>query len=566
MIAAVVDARGEGAARTTFEKLGGEWKTWTRGHAVVGRRADAPREDACFESTSLDLAHDQARSGALVGLDGDDAVVLARGAFGGRSLYYAPLAHGGFIACSRLAPLLEASGRAFSIDADRIASYVGGLVHPETTGTCFAGVRRVAPCSAARLSADGKCVVVDRPAPERAPLEAPAEEIAEQLWQRFRASVERAIGDARSVAVMVGGGVDSSGLLAAAVAIARGASAREVNALALDFDSESTDRPYLRDLVRDLDLVPVRLAPRDASPWFRSSLVMDAQPYLLPIGPMEQLVFRRARELGAEVLLSGYMADGLLAGDMRGLARGPIVESLRLAMSLRLPWPSTPRERVMDYIVKPRLKPLVPMSLRKRHSARQLVSYYPWARPRLRRVLDEALEHQAEMMPPKTPRDRFEDLAQNALLADHADWRTQIESETNLVRKDPYADDGVVDIVARAPTAALVHGGFYRGLFREALRGRVPESIRLRADKAAFEPAFAEAAGGAEGLRSLGGLWDLRRLADLDIVEPAIFRSTMEPLLRDPAATTSCAHLWTFAVQALACEAFCAWRDESAKP
>jgi asparagine synthetase B (glutamine-hydrolysing) len=563
MIAAVVDSRGKEAAHTTLARLGGRWeRVEARGGAVVAGAAGASAKAVVSDDVDLDAANLASGVGALVALapGREGAAVLARGALGGRPLYYASTAEGAWVACSRVEPILAVLGRRPAIDADRVAAHVAGLAHPDVEATSFAGVRRVAPCTAVELT-PGRTRVAPRPSVERSPLDAPVAEVAEELWRRFAASVARAIGGARSVAVMVGGGVDSSGLLAAAVAWARGASAREVSALALDFDAECSDRPYLRDLARHLDIVPVRLPPRDAGPWFGESFVLDAQPYILGIGPMEQLVFRRARALGADVLLSGYLADEILAGDMRVIATeltgGAPLAAVARAARLRLPWETTARERVSAYVLRPLLKPFVPRALVRPSAARVHAHDFPWARDRMRRVLARIRDANASLRAPRTPRERFDRFARDKVYADYADWRGQMESVTGMIREDPYADEDVLDLISRVPPSVLVHDDMHRGLFRVALGGRVPESIRTRLTKSWFEPAFAETAEAGGGLESLGALWDIGALADADIADPAGFRRSMEPLFRDPRSTAECSELWSLAIQSLACESFC---------
>jgi hypothetical protein len=202
------------------------------------------------------------------------------------------------------------------------------------------------------------------------------------------------------------------------------------------------------------------------------------------------------------------------------------------------------------------VKPLVPKRWLARIGARQRATEFPWARPRLQRVLASLHAATSAARAPRSPRERFDELARSSQLADFSDWRGQIEATTGLVRKDPYADEDVVDLLSRVRPSVLCHDDWHRGLFRVALRGHVPESIRLRADKSWFEPAFAEVAEAAGGFARLGDLWDLSSLEALDIVDAAHFRRAMEPLFRSPASTTESAELWSAATQALACEAF----------
>jgi hypothetical protein len=223
---------------------------------------------------------------------------------------------------------------------------------------------------------------------------------------------------------------------------------------------------------------------------------------------------------------------------------------------LRVPWTSSPRERLEAYVLRPILKPFVPPSLLRDSGREQDERTYPWAGPRMRSVLRELRRQGATKRAPRTPTERFDHFARAELYADYADWRAQIESATGVIRKDPYADEDILDLTARVRPTTLSHDALYRGLFRLSIRGRVPESIVRRMDKCAFEPAFAEVAEAAGGFEVLGDLWKPRALARLGVVDAEGFARSMTPLFREPRSTAVSAILWSLATQVLACERF----------
>jgi len=583
VIAAVVVPRphGSAVAEARLRSLGGlaqatPLEVRATEHGVVARFASGAAQERFDETTlaeprSVDEALAASGGGASIGFERGDgaALVLQRGSFGGRPLYHAVLRDGARAVCSELRPLAVAlqaeADRPLVPDADRLALLSTGLSGPELERTAYAAIRRVAPCGVVRLAA-GAAEPSARVRPLRHVDEARSvdvEELAAELWTRLVASVTRAVGPARRVAVMVGGGIDSSGLLAATVAVARGASpaeAGEVVALSLDFDARGSDRPYRRDLARHLGIVPLCVSPSEAGPWFLPSLVLDAQPHILAAGPMEQLLARRARDRGVEVILSGYLADEILAGDLRGLAtearQGHLVRAALRAARLRLPWPTTARERIAGFVVKPLLKPLLPRRLLTRGAVRAHERAFPWAGERMRRALASVRAWATSAAPPVTASDRFARFERWPLYADYADMRGQMESSTGIVRRDPFADEGILELVASVPPHVVCHGNLHRGLFRVALRGRVPETIRFRVDKAWFEPALAAAAEAGGGLAALGDLWRPRALEALGIVEAEAFAAAMQPLLDDPASSDDSAFLWGTGMQVVACEAF----------
>lgn len=577
MIVAVVDPRGEASAEERLRHvLGGEplVARRSRGGVVLGQtRVPWDDETTLHGASTLEDAASASGTGAFACLDADvpGAALLARGSLGGRPLFYAPVEGGAWIACSRLPPLLRGLGAAPRVAPDHLAFLATGLADPSVEATVFDGVARVAPCTAIRLEAGSAPVRRKRPhrvLAERVGVD--VEELAEELWRRFEEAVARAIAGARKVAVMVGGGVDSSGLLAMTVALARGASRKEaceVVALAMDYRARGDDRPYREALARHLDIVPVTFDPREASPWFDASLVLDEQPYALAAGPMEQLLARRARALGADVLLAGYLADEILAGDLRSLGsarggRGAFARGVSLARGvsraarIRLPWPTSARARVAGFVVKPLLKPHAPLALLAKRTRSAGEGDFPWVGEVGRRALEAHAAWAAREAPPTTAVERFARFERSALYADYADMRGQVEAETGVVRRDPYADEGVLELIASTPPWIVSHGDWHRGLFRHALRGHVPEMLRLRADKAWFEPAFAATAAAAGGLASLGDLWRPRALERLGVVDAGRFQAAMSPLLRHPSSSDVAATLWSAAIQVLACESF----------
>jgi asparagine synthase (glutamine-hydrolysing) len=129
--------------------------------------------------------------------------------------------------------------------------------------------------------------------------------------------------------------------------------------------------------------------------------------------------------------------------------------------------------------------------------------------------------------------------------------RGQFEAVTGCLERDPYLDDEFVRAVSRIPPTAFFHGGYFRGLLREAVRGTVPDEVRLRESKALLEPALAELVRGAGGAQALGDLADLRMLADLGLAEPKGFRTSFESFASHPEDGD-----WWSVWPALALEAF----------
>lgn len=358
--------------------------------------------------------------------------------------------------------------------------------------------------------------------------------IAGKLLALLREATRRAMAGARHVAVMAGGGVDSSVLLALALEEGRAQNV-QVTAVALDFASPGDDRPHLAALAAHLDITPIRVSPRDAAPFVLSSLVLDAAPCTWPSAPLERALAEAAKRVGADRILSGAGGDDLFDGDPAALARllfSRPLEALRRTRAIELPWKVSRLGRVRDLLVRPLLSPLVPVAARRLRRARQHKALYPWAGPRLQASLD-AIAH-ATRTPPM---DRGEVFATSPQLAEVGTMRAQFERGAGLRRVDPFLDPALMSFVSSIDPMTLLVGednDRLRGLFRESARGLVPESVRLRNDKAGFEPAqhaMVEAAGGFDVLRPLAAV---PRAAALGLAMPEAFRSAFEALAREP--------------------------------
>jgi asparagine synthase (glutamine-hydrolysing) len=108
-----------------------------------------------------------------------------------------------------------------------------------------------------------------------------------------------------------------------------------------------------------------------------------------------------------------------------------------------------------------------------------------------------------------------------------ADERGQHEIAVGIPRLDPYLDAELIEFMLSVPARMLLHDHRMRGLYRQAMRGVLPESLRLRADKASFEPAISELFGGAAGNPAFQELLRMEALGDLGMVEPRSYREAL---------------------------------------
>ncbi|MDB4946856.1 MAG: Asparagine synthetase, partial [Labilithrix sp.] len=209
------------------------------------------------------------------------------------------------------------------------------------------------------------------------------------------------------------------------------------------------------------------------------------------------------------------------------------------------------------WVARPLLAAALPRRLRIARARRGPTWAPPWAGPVLRAAAREQSERSiARALRGAGAADRFDTLARGAHRIHLAWLRHQEQVGGGLERRDPFLAPDLARLVTAWPPALLLHGGVRRGLFREACRGLLPESLRTREDKASFEPAFERCFVASDGPRRMRGYADLAALADLGLVEPAPFRSAFERFVAAPSVG------WEDVWPALAIESFLRRRAE----
>lgn len=458
--------------------------------------------------------------------DADDAIVIERGGFGGRPA---------FVRCERdvvlastdLAWIVERSralGLALTLEPDRLAADC--LLDPGPVGrtqTSFREIAEVPPATRAHVALGRMTLTrLHAPAP-RAPVErAGPTELVGRLRALLFAAVEGAVEGAPCVGVLTGGGLDSGALLAMTQTL--GARA---NAFAIDFAGPGDDRPHLVTLARSLGIAPVRVAPSDAP--LPVALTAAGMPLTWPSAAAEAHLLRSALGWGASRVLAGLGADQWFDGDPVALT---FAQAMRDSLRQRLPW--TTRR-----FLRRRVRARVPA----------------WVGPRAKRVLLDTHQRHLDERPwaERTPRERIEAGFVDPHLAHASALRLQLERLSGIVRVDPYLDGELAAFALALPPHELLGASgplARRGLFREALRGVLPESLRTRVDKASFVPLH-HALFRAPLLASLAPHAGATRLAALGIVEPKAFRQAFDATVASAASTAVDARIYaTLAVEA----------------
>jgi asparagine synthase (glutamine-hydrolysing) len=249
-------------------------------------------------------------------------------------------------------------------------------------------------------------------------------------------------------------------------------------------------------------------------------------------------------------MVTGFGGDFVLDGDLGRFADRVRCGELRAvvdAACLKVPWRSSPLKQLLRFVAKPLARSVVPPSLVAYRHARALAASQTarWAGPRLRPLLDEPLNARAD------GDDWLTAFATSHDMMEGADGVGQTEAAWGTPYVSPYLDPRFIELVASLPPEHLFAGGRMRGLFRVAMEGLLPDSLRLRSDKASFEPMIDEMFAAAGGIESFRPLLKMEATGDLGLVEPARFREVFTSVVAGVPTARGWLEVWPMLVQGI---------------
>lgn len=446
-----------------------------------------------------------------------------------RAAFVAELGRGDVLVSTSLRDLLaKLPDKRVDLDelADFVAGQAGGGTHERTV---YRGVTRMRAQTRRSFGEKGARVEA-LPAPR--PPELRAEHLLTDVVELLKAAVARSCGSASRIALPLSGGLDSSGVLA----MLRELGHRPI-VFSMDFEGTPDDRPHVAAIERFLGEPIVRFSPLELAQYVATLLTKLTQPTSLPNTAFELGCAEKARSLGAEMWLTGLGGDDTLSGNMADYAGELVSSPLRTVLGtldMRVPWSISPRVRLQHWLVEPLLpRPVARLMAQRR--ARIYRSFFPFAGPRLSsalRLYDEV--HTNELPGVADPEARFAHVADARWVADGEESRQDVEALTGVPRSDPWMDGPLVAALARLPVSTLESCGLHRGLYRRALAGRIPESVRTRLDKGAADPFIATMMEAAGGFDLLAPYMDFGALADTGMIEPRALASWIEGIRGAP--------------------------------
>jgi asparagine synthase (glutamine-hydrolysing) len=315
------------------------------------------------------------------------------------------------------------------------------------------------------------------------PAEITLEAASRQVDRVLSQAVTRIAG--RSTGVLISGGLDSSAVAALTAPGARGYAATFPNLSSVDETS------WVEVLANGLGLRGRRMAFEGGS--MLRAAIDCVSGWEVPLRPQNLGYFapivRSAADDGVEVILDGEGGD-LLFGPVRELMADRIRSgSLRAAVELarRLPGAGRhpPRRRVAELVLGHGLLAALPPGWQHRLAR---PAYPAWLSQRASRIVTQrAVElHWAHGAGPRWWLHRVGALHDAIEAISVRDWVRRRAALAGLSAGSPFFDVDVIELIMRLPPGLAYDPGLDRPLLRQAMIGRLPEAIRLRAGKAYF--------------------------------------------------------------------------------
>jgi len=390
-------------------------------------------------------------------------------------------------------------------DPSTVADWLGDGLCPQGR-TLYTGVSRLGVGELVSLrNRSAQTRTYWRPRYEE-PLHGTREELAHGLRSQLQAAIGNRISP-RSTAVILSGGLDSS-VVTAVAARQRlpGATLRSYSAVfpGAAYDESSKIRQVANAV--DIDPVALRIEPRGTL-WLALTYARRWQMPLIAAGSLIDIAATGAAAAdGAEVVLDGQIGDELfgwspyLVADR--LKRGQLRAALQLAGQWPVRRPITAREK-LRILTEIGLKGAVPHRLRRlRHARRKLDDLGPvWLRPEPRRRFAEREDAWAWQLAGPGPlwwRHLVDQVIATAHRELRIDYLRERAGSEGIVGDPPLYDVDLIEYTLRLPPELGFDSQFTRPLVREAMRGWLPERVRLQTRKADFTGFSLDAMVGAD--------------------------------------------------------------------
>lgn len=420
-------------------------------------------------------------------------LLLARDPFGIKPLYYHASPEG-FVASSEIPSLLEHPSVSRNIDGQAALDFLRHGLTDHGERTMFRDVKSLPPGHCLRVSVEKPESVEITPFLERGlpePVDLSFEEARDHLRELFVKSVTLHLRSDVPVGAALSGGLDSSAIVAAMRHV--GGERLDLQTFSYIASGKLSEEAWVDRMVEATGAHGVKIpaGELDLAGEIERLQAIQGEPFISTSILAQRRVFHRAREAGVPAMLDGQGADEMLAGYFPSqaarlagcLSRGQIGEASRLFRALGAPGGAGRRRTLLRALAS-----FLPALLEA--PARGLAGEPLWPRWLDRAAFETRGARARSLYHPRSLRDLQEQLLQMReetslpMLLRYEDRNSMADSIESRV---PFLTVELVDFVASLPPAFLIdREGRSKAIFREALRGLVPDAVIDRPDKIGF--------------------------------------------------------------------------------
>lgn len=431
------------------------------------------------------------------------ALFCARDVLGVRPLYYHHRPGRSFALASEIKALLALPQVPRRLNEERLGDYLLPRFQ-DLSATFYRDVHRLPPGHTLTVTRDGvrlrRYWSLDG-VPEQAPRA--SEEQAAAFREIFVRAVADRLRDGGPAGSMLSGGLDSSSVVCVARRALRPGEGTALHTFSALFSRtpECDERDFIQTVLAAGGLTPHYVDADGLSPLegVACSYQYHEEPFFLTDQHVHRAMYRQARDLGVRVVLDGLDGDATVSHGLPRLAellrsgRWPVLrrETAALARHIGTPWGALLRRHAVG--------PFVPEAA---WQARRVLSGRPgpvWGYDAAIRddfarrtgLYERAQEERARFgRPAPTVREGHRRQLEGGLPSLMAEVTDREARWWGVEARHPFFDRRLVEFCYALPAEARLRDGWPRVVVRDAMRGILPEEVRLRAAKTDRNPSL----------------------------------------------------------------------------
>jgi asparagine synthase (glutamine-hydrolysing) len=500
---------------------------------VPGHRAPEAMLAAAYARLGENLIAQLRGEFALLLWDGRAGTgLLARDQLGSGNLFV-HAGGGRVLFASELRNLLEALPRTPAPARQALVHWLAAGTVPADM-TLYEGVVPLPPASVLRLDS-GHWEVARYWAPRYVePRRLDADEAADELRTAVFGAVGRRLQGRREVGVLISGGLDSASVLGVAnrVAAANGSSLRAYSAVFPDHASMDESR-LVRLQVEHHGVPDTPLPVTGGSPLRAALRYLDQWRVPLPVPGhfvWEPLLGAAARD-GAESMLDGELGDELFGAALFLVAdrigRGHVRGAVQLARAFPGVGPSPGRRLLMSLLYQYGLAACMPPALARLTAARQAAPSWLRSTEARRFVPSADLEPWGGLEGPRWWARLADAVIRGPDRLGFFDYFRRRGRAAGMPAQHPFLDLDLIEHILTLPPEHGFDPYLTRPVLRQAMRGIVPDEVRLRRDKTYFDPLLDECVA-VEDRRVIVGLLGAPDAEVLSLADRAGIRALLD--------------------------------------